>query len=89
LEKSTIKLGNNTLELKLTEATEPTNIIWENRYVDRLTLIKRVILFAVVVSVLFAFTFGCTFYLKAQAEKASDKYTQSTCGTLSDEYTDA
>lgn len=66
-------------ETKFQEATEPTNIIWENRYVSNYSRTKRAIYFTVVLSILFACTFAATFAIKSQADKIKTKYESATC----------
>ena len=70
-------------------ATEPTNIIWENRHVKGIKLGARVLV-AVLISVfMLSISFGLIIYFKQTAIKYGDKYPKVTCSNMITQFTEA
>lgn len=78
--KGSIKLFGQKTYLK--EATEPTNIIWENMYLASLDRYKRMFYFSFVMAILFGATFLTTFLIKTKADEVNNKYEVAVCASL-------
>lgn len=76
-------------ELEVTQAIEPTNIIWENQEVPQRDRARRIVISTIIVLILLALTFALTFYIKKQAKEAFSKYDKSmNCEDIHDLYKD-
>lgn len=49
---------------------------------------KRLVLFVVVMSIAFAATFGCVFFIKSQGDRIKSKYAHTACDSMSTQYTE-
>jgi hypothetical protein len=65
--------------MELKTATEPTNIIWENRFLPQYKKILSTIKFIILVSLLLFCTFAVTFKVNARSDDYNLKYTSMDC----------
>lgn len=74
-------------KMHLKPATEPTNIIWENRYLPIWRLYARLIFVTVVAGILLAISFYVIFLTQAAAIQVSDVFPPTTdCTDIKDDY---
>lgn len=71
---------------KVKSAPEPTNIIWENREVTKLSRFFRMALVVLIVVIILAFAFTVMVNLKKKALAANNKYLKQDCGEISSIY---
>jgi len=69
--------NNQKLSAKITEAPEPTNVIWENRDFDKSIRYSRLILVITVVLIVLFLTFLATVEAKAMTNDLIGKYDDS------------
>lgn len=69
-------------------ATEPTNIVWENRFVPQHKKIISTIKFVILVTLLLFCTFAITFKVDARSDDYELKYSQMDCATIQTTYND-
>jgi len=81
--------GTEWLDMKMvaSAAPEPTDIIWENRYVTNFSRLIRLCFVIVIILVLLAGSFSLIVAMKQQAVKNNTKYQQSNCRELYQIYT--
>ena len=75
--KSLEFLGQNT---KFWEAAEPSDIIWENKWISQ--RFWYIVKFVSVIGCMMLATFFLLFYVKLKAETAEHKYTRVNCSQL-------
>jgi len=61
------------------EATEPTNIIWENRFISNKERTIRVIAFTFFVAIIFIGTIGGVYYIRSIGNTLIKKYEHPFC----------
>lgn len=71
---------------KFKEASDPSNIIWENRYVQKSEFRKNVIKAAVIIGAVLAVFFTGMAYFKAFSMKQMMKYQSVDCNAIMDTY---
>lgn len=74
-------------DLFLIEATEPTNIIWENRHFTSQETLKRTTIVLLAIVGLVAISFIIMFFCKMYAITTGNKYPDVTCTQIEDIYT--
>jgi hypothetical protein len=79
-------LGN---EFFLSECTEPTNIIWENRHWTARDYIKRGTIVFTIITILVIASFSLIFFCKQFSIKIFNKYPQVECDVIKRSYTSA
>lgn len=67
------------VDLKLTEATEPTNIIWENRHIRGFRLCRRAISAIIVVTFVLVISFAVIYAFKKISIKYDNKFPRVDC----------
>ncbi len=72
--------------LVFTEATEPTNIIWENRHFTDKDRFIRTIHAWLLIAVLVLISFAMIYFCKVQALKVAQKYPNVDCEAVSTAY---
>lgn len=73
-------------DLYFIEATEPTNIIWENRHFTAQSRFKRTIHAVLLILVLVFISFGLIYYCKVTALTIAYKYPTVDCTAVSTSY---
>ncbi len=73
-------------DLYFIEATEPTNIIWENRHITSQTRFKRTIHAVLLIALLVLASFGVIYYCKVTALKIAQKYPVVDTATVTTSY---
>ena len=73
-------------ELFLSESTEPTNIIWENRHWTPRDYIRRSLLVFGIIFVLVLISFGLIFLCKSYSLEVKKKYPVVECPTIKESY---
>ena len=76
-------------ELDFEDASEPTDIIWENRHFTRWDRIKRTIIVCCCVFVLLSISFSFIFICSQGANRPLLKYPATNCQEIKDTYGDA
>lgn len=76
-------------EFFLTESTEPTNIIWENRHWTPSDYIRRGAIVFTIITILILASFGLIFWCKQYSIKIFAKYPQVECSTIEKSYVNA
>lgn len=77
-----------TVDPRIVEAPEPTNIIWENRPYSFFHRLTRLLISSIVIVFLLSISFSIIFVLKRQAKENNLKYQQGVCSELYDTYGD-
>jgi hypothetical protein len=75
-------------KLVMIPATEPTNIIWENREIEGAEKIKRLVISVLIIVALISASFTVILLCKQYSIKVSSKYPTVDCGPLKDSYGD-
>lgn len=75
-------------DLIFKQATEPTNIIWENRQYLKGDIIKRSLFVGLLVLVLLIASFAIIFLCKLWTIKANDIYPKVNCNEIVKQYQD-
>jgi hypothetical protein len=73
-------------ELDFQDASEPTDIIWENRHFTRWDRIKRTIIVCICVFILLAISFSFIFICSQGANRPLLKYPATNCKEIQDTY---
>ena len=73
-------------DLLLIEATEPTNIIWENRHYTTADYVKRSMIVIFIIGNLLLVSFSVMFYLKSLALDKTIKYPTVNCDDITKVY---
>jgi hypothetical protein len=74
-------------DLYFEKATEPTNIIWENRHLTTKERFKRALKVTLIIIVLICISFTIIFYCKSYSIKVGDKYPAVDCTVIKSAYT--
>jgi hypothetical protein len=73
-------------DLYFIEATEPTNIIWENRHLTAQIRFKRTIHAVLLIMLLVLASFGVIYYCKVTALQIAQKYPSVDCAAVTTSY---
>lgn len=76
-------LGEN---LYFTKATEPTNIIWENRQVTKAESFKRLIVVFALIVLMILVSFSLIFLCMSYSVKANQRYPAVDCSVVKNSY---
>ena len=74
--------------LQFDEASEPTDIIWENRHFTRFDYIKRQAFAFVVIAILLFGSFIVVFIVAQYSSKIANRYPQVDCDIIESNYGD-
>ncbi len=72
--------------MEFKEATEPTNIIWENLHIGLREKVLRRLYFVIVIILTLSATFCIIFYVEGLSAKINEKYTQVDCDQINQIY---
>ena len=72
--------------VKIEQAPEPTNIIWENREITAFSRFLRGLFAVVILGILLALSFYIVIKLKTAAKEADDKYQRGNCKEINQIY---
>lgn len=75
-------------EFKFTDATEPTNIIWENRHLTRMDLHKRSFVVFLIIVALLAICFLATFWTQKELIQIQKDFPIKSCSVIKSTYGD-
>jgi hypothetical protein len=75
-------------ELQIEDASEPTDIIWENRHFTSMDRFKRTIIVIIAVFFLLFISFLIIFFCSGKAAAASLKYPSTNCTAIAEDFND-
>ena len=85
-DKSKVQILGQRMKVK--PATEPTNIIWENRQHTTASRIFKTIFVILVIIFLLAISFSIILLLKQKSRESNSKYAQQSCPELKETFDD-
>jgi hypothetical protein len=75
-------------DIKLIAATEPTNIIWENRHIRGFRFCRRAFAAILVVTFVLLVSFGVIYAFKSLSIKQDNKFPRVDCPKLVESFSD-
>lgn len=74
-------------KMNFTAATEPTNIIWENRHITKVQMYLRLTIVTIISGILLAVSFYVIFLTQVQAIDANSTFPPTTdCTAVNENY---
>jgi len=73
-------------DVEFQEASEPSDIIWENRHVEKSVRFKRRLLVKFIITIMLAISFSIIYYCASKSTTLKAKYPKVNCSQKDNEF---